>query len=174
MSHTHPISEKEAREAWRTAPLDDLVLHIVERYHMATRLELARLESLAEEAALLHGEGHPQLLVLRDEAAKMGHRMRAHLKFEERETFPTILAMAAGKIESPPPGQLDSMKKLLMDEHDIEAALLRTIRTLADALPPFEDPHGLRAKLASALRTLGEDLQQHLFLENQILFQRAF
>ena len=174
MSQVATHSEKAAREAWRTAPLDGLVLHIVERYHLATRLELARLESLAEEAAFLHGHTHPGLLEIRDEVARLGHEMRAHLRFEERETFPGILSRARGDQDGLPPELLEPMKKILLEEHEAEAGLVRHIRTLLERLAPFDDARGLKDKLQNAFRVLAEDLQQHLFLENQILYQRAF
>ena len=166
-------SEKEAREAWRTAPLEALVLHIVERSHMATRLELARLESLAEEAAFLHGHLQPGLVEIRDEVARLGHEMRAHMRFEERETFPGILSRTRGDLPGLPPELLEPMKEILMDEHEAEAGLVRHIRTLLELLTPFDDARGLKGNLQNAFRILSEDLQQHLFLENQILYQRA-
>lgn len=170
---THP-TEKEAREAWRTAPLEDLVLHIVERYHMATRLELARLEALAEEAALLHGQAQPALIVLRDEVVRLGSEMRAHLVFEERTAFPAILAQARDEGAALPAELLAPMKQIIVAEHEAEAGHIRTLRNLLEPLPAFEDLRGLGAKLHTAYRILAEDLQQHLFLENQILIPRAF
>ena len=162
-------TEKEAREAWRKAPLEDLVLHIVERYHLASRMELARLESLTEQAALLHGQSNPALIHIRDGIHRLGAEMRAHLAFEERTAFPAILGNA-----DLPAELLMPMKQIMEDEHEAEAGKVRTIRALLDLLPAFEDPRGLAPRLQASFRILAEDLQQHLFLENQILIPRAF
>jgi iron-sulfur cluster repair protein YtfE (RIC family) len=70
-------------EAWRSAPLRDLVTHILERHHLAAREEMARLETLAEEAGLLLGEGNPGLLELRDEIARFCKEFRAHMAMEK-------------------------------------------------------------------------------------------
>jgi len=174
MSQESAHTEKAAREAWRTAPLQALVLHIVERYHLACRMELARLETLTEEAALLYGHGRPELITIRDEVARLGVEMRAHLVFEERTAFPAILSRAGNGGADLPAELLAPMKQILLDEHEAEAGLVRQIRVLLDNLATFEDPHGLAAKLHAGHRMLAEDLQQHLYLENQILYQRAF
>ena len=49
---------QHAIDAWKSAPLPDLITHIVEHYHLEARVEMARLENLAEEAVLL-GDGEP-------------------------------------------------------------------------------------------------------------------
>jgi regulator of cell morphogenesis and NO signaling len=165
------IIDKEAREAWKAAPIADLIRHIVERYHLETRVEMARLESIAEGAVLLDGLNNPLLLEIRSEVTRLGTEMRAHLVYEERETFPAILdAQAGGR----PMALQEPMKQTLLDEHEAEAALVRRLRILAEGLPLSEDPRGAYARLQSSLKTLAENLQQHLFLENQILFPRAF
>jgi regulator of cell morphogenesis and NO signaling len=165
------IIDKEAREAWKAAPIAELIRHIVERYHLETRVEMARLESIAEGAVLLDGQHSPLLLEIRAEVNRLGTEMRAHLSYEERETFPAILAsQAAGR----PLALLEPMKQTLLDEHEAEAALVRRLRTLAEGLSLLQDPRGANAKLQSSLKNLAENLQQHLFLENQILFPRVF
>jgi iron-sulfur cluster repair protein YtfE (RIC family) len=137
-------------------------------------MELARLETLTEEAALLCGQIHPGLVELRDEVSRLAMEMRAHLVFEEREVFPNILAQCKSGGAGLPPELLEPMKHILLNEHEAEAGHFRHIRRLVEDLPPFEDPRGLHPKLLAALRLLAEDLQHHIFLENQILFVRAF
>lgn len=167
------IIDKEAREAWKVAPIRDLVGHIVARYHLETRIEMARLESYAEEAALLDGQNDPALLEIRTEVTRLGTEMRAHLMFEERETFPAILRLAETAALQEPATLLGPMKHLLMDEHEAEAALVRRIRALAEAYTPSQPAQATHLKLQAAIKALSENLQQHLFLENQILFQRV-
>jgi regulator of cell morphogenesis and NO signaling len=165
------IIDKVAQEAWKTAPIGDLIRHIVEHYHLETRVEMARLESHAEEAALLDGRNHPVLLELRTEIARLGTEMRAHLLLEERETFPALLGMTQNG--QSPVTLLEPMKQRLMDEHEAEAALVRRIRTLTEGFVPTEASRPAHLKLQAAIKGLSENLQQHLFLENQILFRRT-
>ena len=161
--------DKEAREAWKTAPISDLIQHIVGHYHLLARLELARMESHSEEVALLHGQDHPVLLEIREEITRLATELRAHLIFEERETFPAILNPTPGSSVS----LLEPMKKVLMEEHEAEAAQVRHIRALTERFEPCSASRAAHGKLQAALKALSEDLQQHLFLENQILFPRT-
>ena len=173
MSQDPRIIDKEAREAWKQAPIGDLVRYIVEYYHLETRVDMARLESYAEEAALLDGKQDPALLEIRTEIARLCTEMRAHLVFEERETFPAIMKTCREGASLDPHDLLSSMKKLLVDEHEAEAALVRRIRTLTETYVPCAETRGVHLKLQATLKTLSENLQQHLFLENQVLFLRT-
>jgi iron-sulfur cluster repair protein YtfE (RIC family) len=74
-------------EGWREAPLGDLVIHIIEQFHMPARVEMARMETLAEEAVLLEGTAHPGVLAVREEVGRFCREFRAHMAMEERSVF---------------------------------------------------------------------------------------
>lgn len=167
------FTEKEEREAWKTAPLSDLVHHIVERYHLEARVEIARLETHAEEAVLRAGKDNPTFVAVRDQVTRLGAEMRAHLTLEEREVFPAILDLAAGRPTTATPEFLEPLKQMLMDEHDAEAGMFRQIRTLIHESTPPEGALPVHEKLYASLSVLAESLQRHIFLENQILFRRT-
>ena len=166
------VAEKEQREAWKTAPLAELVNHIVQRYHLEARVEIARLETFTEQAMLQEGRHDPILRLLRDQVARLGTEMRAHLTQEEREVFPAILEMAAGRSSHEAGALLATLKKALEDEHDAEAGMFRHIRMLNEEFQAGAQAVGVKADIAESLKALAASLQQHIFLENQILFRR--
>jgi regulator of cell morphogenesis and NO signaling len=161
-------------EAWKNAPLPDLVTHIIERYHLEARVEMARMENLAEEAfLLLGGDGYPDLLALRNEIARFCKEFRAHMTMEERSLFPYLLERdqswaAGGRVGLMPP-----LVKLLEDEHQAETALFRRLRALAEGLIPPAGARNLQARLLQSFKALEKSLQGHIFLENQVLFRRV-
>ena len=165
-----PLAERVDREAWNFAPIPELVHHIVTKCHLEFRMDLANVETLMEVAALEGGQDDPAVKELREHVARFCGGMRAHLSMEERNLFPLILAWAEGGL---PPARLEalaSIKKLLVEDHEHEAGLLRTIRTFL-SVPVART--GTMGVMAEALKGLAERLQYHFYLENQILFPRA-
>jgi iron-sulfur cluster repair protein YtfE (RIC family) len=76
-------------DVWEAAPLADLIIHIVEHYHLEARVLLARLENLMAEAVLLEGGEHPGLFAIRDQVDHFSKGFRAHVSMEEQSLFPT-------------------------------------------------------------------------------------
>lgn len=161
-----------AIEVWKAAALPDLITHIVEHYHLEARVEMARMENLAEEVVLL-GDGEPSgQMAVRDEIARFCKEFRAHMTMEERSLFPYFLdpggSRAAGHAVLMPP-----LVKLLEDEHLAETGLFRRLRSLtADAIPPA-GARNLRTRLERSFKAMEKSLQGHLFLETQVLFRRV-
>ena len=81
----HP--DHHEMEAWKAAPLADLVAYIVEHYHLEARLDMARMENLAEAGVLLLGGAHPGLVAIRGEVGRFCQELRAHMAMEERSLF---------------------------------------------------------------------------------------
>jgi len=159
-------------EAWRTASTPDLILHIIDYYHLEARQELARMETLAEQAVLLEGAGQPALIRLRDQVARFCLEMRAHMAMEERRLFPGMLDRDQGRGLDPDGTLVAALKKLLEEEHDAETRLFWRLRCLtADAAGAAGDG-SILARLHHSFWTLEQSLHDHMFLENQILFRR--
>lgn len=171
LDHERWNLEKVELDAWREKPLEDLVQHIMERYHRETRLGMAELESLSEEAALQEGHNFPVLLAIRDEVDLFCTEMRAHLKMEEATLFPAILAKAQGR-EVDEASELVEPLELFEDEHDAAAGLLKRIRRLTEGFQPPPGAQERQQKLYASCRDLAESLMRHIYLENQILFKR--
>jgi len=159
-------------EHCKQAPLAELIRHIVEKYHREARVELARLETQVEEAALLEGGAFPELMVIRDEVERFCAELRAHFKQEERVVFPALLELGEGRTAAVPATLRDPLR-LLQDEHASAAGLLKRIHQLTEG---FNPPAGARAgqrKLFQSFQLLTDSLTRHIYLENQVLFKQV-
>ena len=164
--------EKAELDRCREAPLADLVRHIVDTYHRDGRVELARMETQAEEAALLEGRACPQLVQVRDEVERFCAQLRAHFRHEERTVFPALMELADAD-GAPVPEVLRDPLRLLHDEHESADGLLQRIHQLTEG---FQAPPGAQAAQRSLFETfqrLADSLRRHIYLENQVLFKRV-
>ncbi len=159
-----PASEDVAR--WESAPLPELVKHLVACYHTPTRLELARIERILKEALDFHGDAHPELQQLQSHFQCLCADLRDHFHHEETVLFPTLLG-APGRDPLPP------RLELMMEEHAAASELMDNLRILTtDYTVPKEGPAPLR-DLYGALAALEDSLHRHIYLENHVLFTRA-
>jgi iron-sulfur cluster repair protein YtfE (RIC family) len=165
--------DKAEREAWKVAPLPELIRHIVGKCHLECREDMARLETLVELSALEAGQGNPPLLEIRDMIARFCFMMRAHLAQEERNLFPALLGLQDGELPATRKASLEALRSHLEGDHEAEASMLRGIRTLTGTLAASSVPGSPQGEIHEAMKTLSERLQWHFYMENQILFPRT-
>ncbi|MBP1626658.1 MAG: scdA [Holophagaceae bacterium] len=165
-------SDRAALDAWKEAPVVDLIRHLMEHYHWETRHGMAELENLVEEAALMEGHHFPQLLAIRDEVDLFCREMRDHLRMEEATLFPAILAKEQGR-EFQMDKEIMEPLELFEDEHNAAAGLLVRIHKLTEGFQPPESAQGLQRRLYRAFEVLADSLMQHIYLENEVLFKRV-
>jgi len=164
---------------WQTAPLDELVSHIVETHHAYLKLDLPVLEARIEKVVAVHGAKDPQRLP-RLAAVFTGLRseLEAHLHKEEAILFPFIVqyGRAESRNQPTPPvpfGSIANPIAVMEREHAGAGDALQEIRDLTDGYhPPAYACATVRA-LYDGLKALEKDLHIHIHLENNILFPRA-
>jgi len=150
---------------WSTAPLADLVEHIIVRFHEPLRLELPRLAELAQKVARVHAERDRRLPALRDAFLALATELLPHMDKEEQILFPWIVG-GRGRSAGGPVRAMEA-------EHDHAGGLLRELRTLSDDYTLPEEACGSWRALWEGLETLEADLHAHIHLENNILHPRA-
>lgn len=162
--------DREARNPvegrdWREAPLDELIQHILTRYHQPLPEELARLTELSEKVERVHSD-HPSCPAgLTRLLQEITVSVDSHLQKEERILFPAILS-GGGRVSRMP-------IQVLVQEHQDHGVNLDRIRGLTGNL---EIPEGACASwkaLYLGLTALEIELMAHIHLENNILFPRA-
>ncbi|HZW91210.1 MAG TPA: iron-sulfur cluster repair protein YtfE [Myxococcaceae bacterium] len=151
--------------SWAERPIPELILHILQRYHEPLKLEIPRLVELAFTVERVHA-GKPGCPAgLANHLAEMRRAVDEHLLKEEQILFPMILAGRGGMARMP--------IQVMLSEHDDHGQALRRTRALTDDL---QLPDGACAKwreLYRALEELEQELMDHIFLENSVLFPRA-
>lgn len=158
---------------WREASATEVVEHLLATHHVFTRTELARLAPLMTKVAGVHGERHPELLVIRQCFQALAADLMPHLMKEEQVLFPYLLALDGGRPAAGCFGTVAHPIRAMEHEHDEVGELLHRIRDLSR---DFALPEGACASYRSlfmGLADLEADLHLHIHLENNVLFPKA-
>jgi regulator of cell morphogenesis and NO signaling len=160
------------------ATATELIGYILEKHHVFTKDEMARLEPLAEKVVGAHGANHSELLALRDLMRHLFEDLRPHMFKEEQILFPFIIALENAHQQNrsapfAPFGTVNNPVRMMLMEHDTAGDLLREMRKLSSdyAVPP--DACISFKTFYAALAAFEQDLHQHIHLENNLLFPRA-
>jgi regulator of cell morphogenesis and NO signaling len=162
----------------QTSSLTTLADYIVEKHHVFTRDEMARLEPLFTKVVSVHGDNHPELRQAIAFFKRLSADLTPHMLKEEHILFPYIKNLERAVMHKQPApfapfGTVNNPVRMMMMEHDVAGELLRELRGTTNdyALPP--DACISYQTLYDALAGLELDLHQHIHLENNILFPRA-
>jgi regulator of cell morphogenesis and NO signaling len=155
----------EAFDRWDEKPLDELIDHILARFHEGHRRELPRLIAMATKVEAVHRKKSDCPLGLRDRLEQMSAELERHMQKEERILFPMICSGQGAQAIMP--------VHVMEQEHEEAGENLVRVRKLAhDFLVPDEACATWRA-LYLGLEEFEEELMQHIHLENNVLFPRA-
>jgi regulator of cell morphogenesis and NO signaling len=173
-----PVSGASERD-WQTAPLDEIVKHIVGTHHEYLKLELPALGNRMNKVLSVHGSKDSETLGrLAEVFGTLRAEMEAHMQKEELMLFPFLAkygrAETLGQPLPPVPfGSVANPIGVMEREHEGAGGALGEIRGLTHG---FEYPayacSTVRA-LFDGLKALEADLHVHIHLENNILFPRA-
>src|ERR1051325_5649215 len=88
---------------WRTAPLDELVKHIIETHHAYLKLDLPVLQARMEKVVAVHGPRDPERLPqLAEVFSGLRAELEMHLYKEEAILFPFIEQYARAELRNRP------------------------------------------------------------------------
>ena len=160
------------------ATLSELVGHILDKHHVYTKEEMARLEPLIDKVIAAHGENHPELQGIGGLFQQLCADLKPHMFKEEQILFPYIIEMERSAVENRPApfapfGTVNNPVRMMMMEHDTVGELLRQLRALSANYSVPADGCFSYHTLYQALEAFEQDLHQHIHLENNILFPRA-
>ncbi|PZD95586.1 iron-sulfur cluster repair di-iron protein [Paenibacillus sambharensis] len=163
--------EAPAGTDWRTAPLTELVGHIIRKHHDYLRAELPVLGEFVAKVARVHGANHPELIRLHHYYQELRTDLEEHLAAEERETFPLIAEYESVQTREALAQALATINRL-EDEHSRAGELLGDMRLVTHdyMLPP--DACRTYTLAFRKLEDLEADMFEHIHLENNILFTR--
>lgn len=146
-------------------PLEEVVGHILERFHADHREEVPRLLEMARRVEKVHADKDDCPRGLAAHLELMHEALEEHMEKEEQMLFPMILA-GRGRMTSMPISVME-------DEHRDHGINLEKMRALAhDYVAPAEACSTWRA-LYMGLQELERMLMEHIHLENNVLFPAA-
>jgi regulator of cell morphogenesis and NO signaling len=163
---------------FQKATLSELIGHILDKHHVYTKEEMARLEPLIDKVIGAHGTNHPELRQLGEMFQTLCADLKPHMFKEEQILFPYILEMEKASLQNrpapfPPFGTVKNPVRMMMMEHETVGDLLREVRALSSNYTVPPDGCISYQTLYQALEAFEKDLHQHIHLENNILFPRA-
>ncbi len=143
---------------------NELISHIVKRYHDTHRRELPGLLKLARKVEAIHPD-HPQVPHgLADMLQKLLGEIEVHMKKEELILFPAMRLH--------PDGALDTPIAQMRHDHDDHDEQLREIEIRTGRFSAPASACGSWRALYSGLAKFARDFAEHMRLENDVLFPR--
>jgi len=168
--------EQDTQEdIWESAPLAELVDHIVLNHHAFTREQLGLIQNLAAKVERRHGSVHPEIVSLNAAIAALASELISHTGCEEGILFPYIKHLEKSGDPAPSPvfGNIKHPVSHMMSDHDKTGDELQKIRAITNDYQAPTDACTTFQAFYRALEDLETDLHRHIHLENNILFPRA-
>lgn len=163
---------------FKSFPPDLLADYIEKTHHRYVEKKIIEITPYLNRIVQVHGENHPELLVVEQLFQQSAGDLTAHMKKEELVLFPYIRRLVqsqlSGSTKSETP--LDTIAEIVArmeQDHEAEGDRFRSISELTDSYNPPADACNTYRVTFSLLREFEEDLHRHIHLENNILFPKA-
>lgn len=145
-----------------------LIDHIIERYHQTHRREMPDLVALARKVEKVHGTDPNAPHGLADALQDMIGEMEIHMKKEELLLFPALARGRSRTVSGPVGEPIAAMRH----DHDGQEAALTRIAAITHGFRLPSDACKSWQRLYAGTRKLVDDVEEHIYLENEILFPR--
>ena len=151
--------------------------YIKEHFHNFLRSELPRLEKLLNEVTATHTRTHGETLdSLKMVFMSFKSQIEEHLDIEEEILFPhlrniSLRTQGLSSPEVPPRSSPVTAVYEMRREHELAELAVREMRALTHDYSSPDDGPGVLAALYEGLAELEADLQEHVRLENDFLWQ---
>lgn len=145
-------------------PTPALIAHIRARFHDTHRRELPELIALARKVESVHADDINAPHGLTHALETMVAELEEHMHREEAVVFPALNAGRSGQVAEPLAG--------LRDDHSVQEAALNRIAAIAHGFRLPVNACGSWRRLYAGLGKLAEDLDEHRYLEDDVLFPR--
>ena len=163
-------------ENWK---IDFLTDYIVNIHHQFLKQSLPSLKVAVEKFVMEHAHKFPEFTRLLDAFNELYQTMPSHLQHEEEIIFPYIrqIAHAYDSKESYAGLLVRTLRKpveaLMNHEHEHLEKILDDFRQLTKEYSIPSNACTSHFLVFSLLKELDDELVQHIFLENNVLFPRA-
>lgn len=154
--------ETEAADAPQSN--EELIQHILNRYHAVHRAELPELIRLAARVEARHAGNAVVPQGIHDALVELTGALEEHMQKEEQILFPLMLAGGHPMISAP----IGRMRH----EHDEHGERLARLEALAHGFELPQEACPTWRALYTGVRKLIDDVHEHVHLENNVLFAR--
>jgi len=150
---------------WNEMSEAELVEHLMRRYHQVHREQLPELIRLAARVEAVHGEHDKCPNGLARHLKLMQEELEQHMQKEEHILFPMLCnnygATAAGPIS------------VMREEHDEHFQAIEKIYKLTNDITLHPEACNTWQALYLGLQAFIADINMHIHIENDVLFERA-
>lgn len=150
---------------WGEAADEELIEHILNRFHDTHREQLPELIHLSQRVERVHAANPDCPAGLSAHLESMLAELESHMQKEEQILFPMISRGMAGMAAAP--------VSVMRHEHDDHGDALATLHKLTNNITLPEHACNTWRALFSGLQAFNDDLMEHIHLENNILFNRV-
>lgn len=151
-------------ELSKDTPAQQLIAHVLARYHEVHRRQLPELIRLARKVEQVYGGRADCPHGLAEHLSAMAQELESHMRKEENVLFPMIVAGRGAMAAMP--------ISVMRMEHDDHGIALRALENLSNGMQPPMDACATWRTLYADLRTFRDDLVAHIATENHLLFER--
>lgn len=141
-----------------------LIDHILTRYHATHRAELPELILLARKVEAVHRDNPEVPAGLAETLQSAEVDLEDHMMKEEQILFPLMRNGYQGSVFGP--------ITVMRHEHDQHGEMIHRLEELTDAFTPPAGACRSWQALYAGVEKLVDDLQEHIHLENSVLFPR--
>lgn len=170
------ISNQLDFDSWKTDFLTDYIVNV---HHAYLRKSLPMIQDQLEKFVAEHVKRIPQLEELKSHFSHLKAMMIPHLRQEEEIIFPYIkqISHAYESKETYASLLVRTLRKpveaMMNHEHESLEKLIYQFRKLTNNYTAPESACTSHRLTFSYLQELDQDMVQHLFLENELLFPKA-
>ncbi len=168
-----------ATVAYENWSIDFLTEYIVNIHHTYLNHTLPEFQPVLVKFLEEHVEKYPALATLEVHYKKLHKEMIPHLRQEEETVFPYIRQLAHAYEDKDTYAALlvKTLRKpivqMMHGEHELTGSILTRFRDITDNYTPPEKACTSHKVVYAKLKELDNDIVQHIFLENQVLFPKA-
>ena len=159
-------------------PVDELTDYIVNVHHTYVREATPVITAHSQKVASVHGNNHPEVIAIARHFESVAAELQSHMMKEERVLFPYFRALVKAKrgelkFVPPPFGTVQHPIQVMEAEHQAAGEEMNAIHSLAGNYVPPKDACTTYCVSFKELQQFEQDLHEHVFLENNILFPKA-
>jgi regulator of cell morphogenesis and NO signaling len=176
VSRNTDISTSLPYETW---DVDFITSYIINVHHQYLRTTLPVTEEILTEFLADHEKKFPYMVKVKNSFDRMKKDIMPHIKHEEETIFPYICQVSHAYENSDSYARLlvktlrKPLDSMMRHEHDMLSAPILNIRNLTNNYSIPEKACVSHKVVLSRLKELDNDLMQHIYLENEVLFPRT-
>ncbi len=173
---TNRLPGSQPYENWS---LEFLTQHITRIHHYYLREIIPDLGRELNRFTESHHQKYPELVVIRSGFGLLEKKILPHLQEEEDVVFPYICQLEHAYESQESYGGLlvktlrKPVERMMHDDHEMIGERLLQFRQLTNHYTIPEKACTNHKVVFSRLKELDTDLEQHIYMENEILFPRA-